>query len=93
MNDRIMTRAERRAEQRRDYGNLVMGFVLGAIVTALGTLLPPSEPRTCGQVDDEYTAYRHCLQQGGQCRMTADDFIRYYEVKAEWENCNGTTTD
>ena len=90
MNNRIITRQERRAEQRRDYGNMALGFAFGAVITALGVTLAAPEPRSCRQITDEYTAYRHCMQQGGQCRMTAADFIRYYEVKAEWEQCNGT---
>jgi hypothetical protein len=90
MRERIMTREERRAEQRRDYGNLLLGFALGIVVTGIGFTTYPGEPRTCEQINDEFTAYRHCMQQGGQCRMTAADFIRYYEVKAEWEQCNGT---
>lgn len=34
-------------------------------------------------VEQEYQAYRHCLQSAGQmqCRMTPQDFVRYYELK------------
>jgi len=63
----------------------LMGFTIGWLLSfpvgmyfANQNKLPPEQ---------EYAAYHHCMQQAGSlgCRMTPQDFVRYYQLKDQLE--------
>jgi len=59
------------------------GFMLALLLGAIIDMQTPNiEARQL-----EFTAYRHCLQAAGanRCKMTPQDFVRYYELKHQLE--------
>lgn len=66
---------------------IVIGFLL-SLFLMLGIESLRQKP-TCEQMTQRFTAYRHCLQVAGAkaCRMTPENFIHYYDLKAELEHC------
>lgn len=65
------------------------GFLLGWAVTGGVTYCHHPEIFTSDQAEmqRELTAYRHCLLAAGmnRCKMTPQDFVRYYELKYSLE--------
>ncbi len=48
---------------------------------------------TQAELQGEYDAYRLCMQSAGKtrCKMTTQDFIRYYELKYKLEAASLTS--
>ena len=46
-------------------------------------------PMTCVEVQQDYDAYRMCMQSMGSlgCTMAVEDFARYRELERELEEC------
>ena len=60
---------------------MAIGFVLGWMLSVPVWLYwsTPENPEL------ELAAYRECMVQAQRCRMTPQDFIRYYELKHQLE--------
>lgn len=81
-----------KAQQRRDYWHMVVGIMIGGLLTAAGALIPYRTSSDVTEQDrSEYAAYRDCLANAGRvsCKMTPDHFVRYYELKRKLEQVNG----
>ncbi len=70
----------------------ILGWMFGLLAGSMLTIYsydltkePPIE-----KLKLELAAYRHCLDQASkmQCRMTPQDFVRYYELKYQLEAAN-----
>lgn len=85
---------ERSEQDKRDYAHLFMGMIIGGVVTALGVWCQ-DVPELTVAPQDEYDAYRLCMQSAGKtrCSMTPQDFVRYYEIKRQLEQSDGETND
>jgi hypothetical protein len=84
-----------------------MRAALWIIVVLLALILltgcSPSSPagifacheETRETLQDEHDAYRLCMQSAGStgCRMTPQDFVRYYEIKRILESDDGNPQD
>ena len=60
--------------------DFIFGMMIGAILTLI--LIWYAFETNDDTLQIEYTAYRHCMQDGYRCQMTPEDFVRYYELRA-----------
>ena len=62
-------------------GTLAFVVIVVIIITEMGQyfIADPAALRF------ELAAYRDCIEQAQRCRMTPQDFIRYYELKHKLE--------
>ena len=73
--------------------------VLLALILLTGCSPNPAGIFACHEetretLEDEYEAYRLCMQTAGKtrCQMTPQDFVRYYEIKRKLESDDGNQT-
>ncbi len=59
----------------------MIGFLLGFLVSIPMWYSLPKMP----DPKLELAAYRDCMERPQRCRMTPQDFIRYYEIKHQLE--------
>lgn len=61
-------------------------MAIGAITLAVWQAYQPTPLQRV-----ELAAYRECMTQAPRCRMTPQDFIRYYELKHQLETDDAKT--
>ena len=61
--------------------NRLAVFAVMLILGSVGWALWESSHKPHVSLQDEYQAYRMCMQSAHVCKMTVEDYMRYHEVK------------